>query len=106
MDFSASANIKSAIKFSPPGYVDIITHVNQASNGDVAVRHRDEVARWQSLLVVFSAYILFSRKVKNEAVTLLMKQELGVLRVTFFALTQQFFCTSVQELETSKLGNA
>ena len=28
---------------------------------------------------------------KNEAVKLLMKQELGVILVTFFALTQQFF---------------
>ena len=43
-DFSASANIDPPLILLP--YVDVLTHVNQASNGDVAVPHTDEVARW------------------------------------------------------------
>ena len=46
-DFSVGANIEFVINLvTEMGYVDIISHVVQASNGDVAVRHANETTRW------------------------------------------------------------
>ena len=39
-DFSATTNINSAINLATE-YVDVITHVDQLSNGKVAVHHAD-----------------------------------------------------------------
>ena len=45
VDFSATANIKPVVSLAT-GYIDVIRHVDQMSNGKVAVCHADETTRW------------------------------------------------------------